>query len=386
MTKFKYQNKSEARNPKQIQNSNDQNPKHRFRLFEFLSFGFVSNFEFRISDLFCHLCFVICHLVLLTVFCSSAFAAPIKIRVGHFANITHAQAVIGHANHWLDENLAPDAVVDWKIFNAGPSAVEALFAGQLDIAYIGPSPAVNAYVKSEGEAVRIVAGSSSGGAALVVRADAGITKPEDFYGKKIASPQLGNTQDVALRSWLGKQGLKLKEVGGDVQVLPLANADQETLFLKKEIDAAWTVEPWVSTLVLSNGGKIFLSESKLWKDGQYATTVVLVRTKFLEEHPDLVKRFLETHVKLTDWINTHPEEAKAVFKEEIERETGREFSQALLNEAWKHVEFTTDPLPATVRAQALAATKAGFLKKDPDLRFLYDTRLLKEVLERASKK
>ena len=317
---------------------------------------------------------------------ASADPSRTKVRVGHFANITHAQGVIGHANHWLDENLAPDAVVDWKIFNAGPSAVEALFAGQIDITYIGPSPAVNAYVKSEGEAVRIVAGSSSGGAALVVRADAGITKPEDFHGKKIASPQLGNTQDVSLRSWLVKQGLKLKEMGGDVQVLPLANTDQQTLFLKKEIDAAWTVEPWVSILVLNSGGKIFLSESELWPNGRYATTVVLVRTKFLEEHPDLVKRFLETHVKLTDWIHQHPEEAKAVFKKEIERETGREFPQAILNEAWKHVEFTTDPLPATVRAQALAAHKAGFLKKDPDLRFLYDMRLLKEVLERTSGK
>jgi len=309
-----------------------------------------------------------------------------KIRIGHFSNITHAQAVIGHANGWFDENLAPEAVIDWKIFNAGPSAVEALFANQLDIAYIGPSPAVNAYVKSEGEAVRIVAGSSSGGAALVVRGDAGITKPEDFHGKKIASPQLGNTQDVALRSWLDQKGLKLKEVGGDVQVLPLANADQQTLFIKKEIDAAWTVEPWVSILLLNDNGKIFLSESELWKDGRYATTVVLVRTKFLDEHPDLVKRFLETHVKLTDWVNAHPEEAKAVFKKEIEREIGREFSQELLDKAWGHVEFTTDPLPSTVRAQALAAYRAGFLKKEPDLRFLYDTRLLKAVLTVKDKK
>lgn len=319
---------------------------------------------------------------------SSGFTAPTKItkvRVGHFANITHAQAVIGHANHWFEENLAPDAVVDWKVFNAGPSAVEALFAEKLDIAYIGPSPAVNAYVKSDGEAVRIVAGSSSGGTALVVRADAGITKTEDFHGKKIASPQLGNTQDVSLRSWLGKQGLKLKEVGGDVQILPLANSDQLTLFLKKEIDAAWTVEPWVTTLVLNGGGKIFLSESELWKDGQYATTVVLVRTKFLERYPDLVKRFLETHAKLTDWINANPTEAKALFKKEFERETGREFSQVLLDQAWKGVQFTTDPLPSTVSAQALAAYQAGFLKKDPDLRFLYDTSLLKQLLTDKAK-
>ena len=310
----------------------------------------------------------------------------VKVTVGHFSNITHAQGVIGHANHWFEENLAPDAFIDWKIFNAGPSAVEAMFAGQLDIAYIGPSPAVNAYVKSDGEAVRIVSGSSSGGAALVVRADTGIEKPENFHNRKIASPQLGNTQDVALRSWISKQGLKLKEVGGDVQVLPLANADPLTLFLKKEIDAAWTVEPWVSFLLQNGGGKMFLSESELWKDGRYASTVVLVRTKFLNEHPDLVKRFLQTHVKLTDWIRANPEQAKTEFKKELERETGREFSQKLLDESWGRVEFTSDPLPSTVRAQALAATQAGFLKKDPDLRFLFDTELLKEVLANKDKK
>ena len=309
-----------------------------------------------------------------------ATSKPIKVTIGHFSNITHAQGVIGHANRWFEDSLAPDAVVDWKIFNAGPSAVEALFAGQLDITYIGPSPAVNAYVKSDGEAVRIISGASSGGAALVVRADAGITKPEDLRGKKIASPQLGNTQDVALRSWLGKNRLKLKEVGGDVQVLPVANADHVTLFLKKEIGASWTVEPWVSILEQTASGKIFLNESTLWKDGQYATAVVLVRTRFLDEHPELVKRFLEIHVKITDWINAHPDEAKAVFKKEIEREMGREFSQAILDSAWTRVAFTNDPLQSTVRAQALAAAHAGFLKKDPDLRFLYNTGLLKEVL------
>ena len=271
--------------------------------------------------------------------------------------------------------------MEWKIFNAGPSAIEALFAGQLDIAYIGPSPAVNAYVKSEGDAVRIVSGASSGGAALVVRADAGIETPEDFRGKKIASPQLGNTQDVSLRSWLERQGLKLKEVSGDVQVLPVANADHVTLFLKKEIEASRTVEPWVSILEQTAGGKVFLEESSLWKGERYATTVVLVRTKFLEEHPDLVKHFLKTHVKLTSWINQHPEEAKAVLKQEIERETGREFSRSVLDAAWKRVEFTYDPLSSSVSAQALAAYRAGFLKKEPDLRLLYDTRLLGEVTQ-----
>ncbi|OIO38335.1 MAG: hypothetical protein AUJ71_03280 [Candidatus Omnitrophica bacterium CG1_02_49_16] len=311
---------------------------------------------------------------------SVAEAETTKVRLGHFANITHAQGVIGHANHWFEEVLAPEAVVDWKIFNAGPSAIEALFAGQLDIVYIGPSPAINAYVKSDGEAVRILSGASSGGAALVVRADAGIAKLEDFHGKKIASPQLGNTQDVALRSWLVQQGLKLKEMGGDVEVLPLANADQQTLFLKKEIDAAWTVEPWVSILTQTAGGKVFLDESSLWKDGEYATTVVLVRAKFIDEHSDLVKRVLKTHIQLTDWINANPDEAKKVLKNEIELETGRPLPQTLLDEAWKRIKFTTDPLPSTLREQALSAYRVGFLKKEPTLQFLYDAKSLKTLL------
>ena len=219
---------------------------------------------------------------------ASAGPARTKVRIGHFPNITHAQALVAHAQHQLEVKLAPEGGVEWKVFNAGPSAVEALFANNLDIAVIGPSPAINAYVKSNGEAVRVVAGSASGGAALVVRADVDIKAPEDFKGKKIASPQLGNTQDVALRSWLAGSGLKLKEVGGDVQVLPLSNADQQTLFLKKEIDAAWTVEPWVSMLVQKAGGKIFLDEADLWAHGRYSTALVLVPRKFLEEHPALV--------------------------------------------------------------------------------------------------
>ena len=313
------------------------------------------------------------------VLSAAKVAEPVKLRVGYFSNITHAQALIGHANQWFDQNLEPQARIDWKIFNAGPSAVEALFANQLDIAYIGPSPAVNAYVKSEGEAVRIIAGASSGGAALLVRTGAGIKKIEDFHGKKIASPQLGNTQDVALRSWLLKNGLKLKEVGGDVQVLPVPNADQITLFLKNDIDASWSVEPWVSILENKKEAEVFLEESSLWEGGKYSTAVVLARAKFLEQHPELVKRFLETHVKITNWIHSNPAEAKAVFKKEFEKETGREFSQEILDAAWKRVEFSQEPFESTIRAQALAAYRVGFLKKEPDLRFLFDTRLLKEV-------
>ncbi len=345
---------------------------------------------FCLSFVLCHL-FVICALsfVILLYSLTSCFAQErktISVRVGHFSNITHAQAVIGHANGWFEENLASDAVIDWKIFNAGPSAVEALFAGQLDIAYIGPSPAINGYVKSSGEAIRVIAGSASGGAALVMRGDAGIEKPEDFKGKKIASPQLGNTQDVSLRAWLSKNDLRLKEVGGDVQVLPLANADQLTLFLKKEIDAAWTVEPWVQMLVQKAGGQLYLDESDLWPEGKYTTTLVIVNSKFLSEHPDLVKKFLDVHVELTDWIGQHPQEAKEILKNEIEKETHKELPESILNEAFKRILFTYDPLKETVIQQSRSAFKAGFLRSQPDLDGFFDLKLLEEVLSKRKTK
>ena len=245
------------------------------------------------------------------------------IHVGYFPNITHSQALVGKAKGQFDATLAPNAKVDWKQFNAGPSVIEALFAGALDIAYVGPNPAIAGYLRSKGDALRIVAGATSGGAALVVRPAAGIQSAKDFHGKRIATPQLGNTQDVALRAWLLANNLQFREKGGDVQVIPIANPDQLTLFLKGEIDAAWAPEPWASRLVHEAGGKIFLDERDLWTNHQFATAVVIVRTEFLRQHPDLVKAFVRTHVELTDWINKNPAEAKRIVNEEIRNETSK---------------------------------------------------------------
>jgi NitT/TauT family transport system substrate-binding protein len=180
-------------------------------------------------------------LALLWLFCgvASTLEAQSVIRVGAFPNITHSQAMIGKANGWFEKAMGSNVKIEWKSFNAGPAAIEALFAGAIDIAYVGPNPAINGYVRSNGEALRIIAGATSGGAALVVRADSGINKPEEFHGKRIASPQQGNTQDVALRAWLKSKGLKTRDKGGDIEVMPIANPDQLTLFVKKEIDAAW---------------------------------------------------------------------------------------------------------------------------------------------------
>ena len=303
------------------------------------------------------------------------------IRVGHFPNVTHAQGVIGQANGWFDKALGDDAKIEWKIFNAGPSAIEALFAGELDLTYIGPNPAINGYVKSKGEALRIVAGATSGGAGLVVRADSGINTIKDFDGKKIASPQLGNTQDVALRGWLKDNGFTVKEKGGTVQVIPLANPDQLTLFLKKEIDGAWTVEPWVSRLVLEGGGKLFLDERSIWPDGKFVTTHLIVSTKFLKVHPDLVKKWVAAHVELTSWINKNLEEAKKILNEEIKRETGKALPQNVLVESLKRIDITYDPISSSLFKSSRWAFEQGFLgKEQPDLSNIYDLMILNEVL------
>ncbi len=310
---------------------------------------------------------------------SFAENAKEKIRVGYFANVTHAQAILGRANGAFEKSVGPDVPIEWTIFNAGPSVIEALFAGKIDIAYIGPSPAINGFVKSGGEALRVIAGAASGGAALVVREDSGIQTAQDLRGKKIASPQLGNTQDVSLRAWIADQGLKLKEKGGDVLVLPIANADQVTLFARREIDAAWTVEPWVSILI-QNGGKLFLDEGKLWSQGEYATTLVIVRKEFLDQKPELIKNFLTAHLEVTRWIRENPDGAKKLLNAEIQKLTRKSIPEIVMDTAFKRIRFTWEPMKASVERQAERAYQAGYLKVRPDLGALFDLRLLDELL------
>jgi NitT/TauT family transport system substrate-binding protein len=326
-------------------------------------------------------------LVLVVLGAGAGFGQQITIRVGAFPNITHPQAMIGKANGWFDKAMGPQVKIDWKSFNAGPSAMEALFAGALDLTYIGPNPAINGYVRSNGEALRTVAGATSGGAALVVRVDAGISKPEDFHGKRIASPQMGNTQDVALRAWLKAHGMKTNDKGGDVQVIPVANPDQLTLFLKKQLDGAWAPEPWASRLVHEANGRIFLDERELWPKGQFVTAQLVVSTKFLNEHPDLVKNWLRAHVELTDWINGHMPEAKGILNAQIQKETGKALPSDLLDDAFGRLEVIYDPLRTAFMKAAQSAFDAGFLGRQmPDLSNMYDLRLLNQVLTEKGKK
>lgn len=305
------------------------------------------------------------------------------VRVGYFPNITHAPAVIGMMDGSFRKGLGSNVKIEPYLFNAGPSAMEALLAGQLDLVYVGPNPAVNSYIKSEGSALRIVAGSCSGGAGLVIRRDVRVNEPEDLRGKRIATPQLGNTQDVAFRNYLTDQKMKPAELGGDVQVMPTSNSNMLLLFQRKEIDGAWTVEPWVSRLIVEGGGKLFLDERQLWEDGRFTTAVLAVSARFLKSNPELVQKWVNTHVDLCLKIADKPDWAMPLVNKEIERATGQSLPDEILKQAWGRLEITCLPLRGSLVKSAQSAYELGFLgNKKPNLSGIYDLTYLNKALKR----
>jgi NitT/TauT family transport system substrate-binding protein len=302
------------------------------------------------------------------------------IRVGYFPNITHSQALLGLARGDFQRALGPGVVIQPVVFNAGPSAIEALFARRLDLAYVGPNPAINGFVQSRGRALRIVAGATSGGAALVVGREAEIHGPADLGGKRLATPQLGNTQDVALRDYLAQHGLRPAERGGTVQVIPTPNPQILDLLRRGEIDGAWVPEPWASRLVVEGGGTILLDERALWPNGDFVTAHVIVAAGFLHEHPDWVRAWLTAHVEVTRWELAHPDEALPLLNREIETLTGKELSPEVLSQAWGRLRPTWDPISVSLVRCADSAYTAGFLDRKPDLTGIYSLTLLNDVL------
>jgi len=331
-----------------------------------------------------HRMIVLAALVLAVMSCASPSApvkGPVTMRVGYFPNITHSQALVGVARGDFQKALGSDVTLDVKIFNAGPSVIEAMFAGQIDLSYIGPNPAINGYVQSKGEALRVMAGATSGGAAFIVRPDANIAKPEDLSGKKLASPQLGNTQDVALRAYLAAHGLKPAEKGGTVQVMPTDNPQILDLFKQGQIDGAWVPEPWASRLMVDGGGQLFLDERDLWPSGDFVTANIIVSAKFLKEHPDLVKAWLRAHVEVTQWELANPDQARQISNDEIKRLTGKALAKEVIEGAWSRMRVTYDPISDSLFKSADAAYTAGFLKEKPNLSSIYDLTLLNQVLK-----
>ena len=304
------------------------------------------------------------------------------LRIGYFPNINHAQAVIGLGNGDFQKAVGDDVEVRTQIFNAGPSAIEALFANQIDVTYIGSNPAINGYVVSNGEGLRIISGAASGGAVFVVRNDAGINSVTDLANKKFASPQLGNTQDVALRKYLLDNGYKTKEKGGNVEVLPVENADILTLMIKKDIQGAWVPEPWGARLVKEANGRIFLDERELWPNGEFVTAHIIARTDYLEKNPRIISKLLEAHIDETKWINENPDEAMRLFNVELQKLTGKTIPVNEFEEGFSRMTLTWDPVKESLFESANNAFEIGFLgDKRPDLSKIYDLTILNQVLK-----
>jgi sulfonate transport system substrate-binding protein len=300
-----------------------------------------------------------------------------ELRLGYFPNVTHAAALVGLDQGLFTKELGSTKLVPTK-FNAGPEAVGALLGGSLDASFIGSGPAINAYAKSDGEAVRLIAGTTSGGAQLVVKPT--ITKPADLVGKTVVTPQLGNTQDVSLKKWLA--GNKLT---GKVKVTNLENAQTLDAFKQGDVDAAWLPEPWSSRLVLDAGAKVLLDEASLWPDGKFPTTVLIVRTQFLQEHPETVKALLTGLVSAIDFAGTDKAAAETAVNKQLKEATGKALQPAVIDRAFQNIQITADPIASTFPQLAKDQVTAGIAEEAPAVAGFADLGPLNDVLGKAGK-
>lgn len=303
------------------------------------------------------------------------------IRVGYFPNMTHAQALVGLSDGTFKKTLGNQVELEEKTFNAGPSEIEALLAGEIDLGYIGPGPAINGYVKSH-KGLQIIAGASDEGAVLIARKGANIKDVKDLNGKKVAVPQLGNTQDITLRGLLSSAGLKDAAKGGTVTVVPAENPDILTLIAKGEVDAALVPEPWGSRIVKQAGASVVLDADKVWPEGNYSTAVVIASSDFLKEHPDLVEKWLTAHVELTEKINKDQENNKQVINEQIKKLTQKSLSKDVLDSSFKRIVVTNNPEVKSVKEFVKLSVENGYLKEQPDISGLFNLEPLNKVLKK----
>jgi NitT/TauT family transport system substrate-binding protein len=311
---------------------------------------------------------------------SGGTAEASAIRLGYFPNITHAPALIGVNKNFFQDALG-STKLEAKSFNAGPAALEALISGAIDATYIGPNPAINGWSQSKGQALKIIAGSTSGGAGLVVKPT--INSVADLKGKKIATPQLGNTQDVALRAYLKENGLNADaQGGGDVSILPQDNATAFQAFQQGAIDGAWVPDPYLSRLQLEGGGKLLVDEKTLWPNGQFVTTHLVVSQTFLKKYPATVKKLLQGHLKSLDYIKSNEADAKKAANAQLEALSGKPLKDATLEAAFKNMTFTADPIASSLYTSAKHAEDVGLLKS-VDLKGIYDLGPLNELLTAA---
>ena len=277
-----------------------------------------------------------------------------KVRVAFFPNIGHAIPIVG-----LENGLFSD--VETRIFDSGPQAIESLFANSIDMAYVGPGPAVNGFLNSESKNIVILAGAASGGSSFIIHPDSDISVPADLAGKVVAAPQIANTQDVSLRNYISENGLDTAERGGSVFVLNVANPEIYTLFTKGDIDAAWVPEPWATILVQELGGKRLFYEESLWHDEQFASVLLVARADFVNDNTELVQQWLESHEKAASWINANPDEAEIIFNKFMKEELRTSFPEGIIHEAFSNIEITSDPIEESIAIFAQRSESLGYL-------------------------
>ncbi|MCU1486439.1 MAG: sulfonate transporter substrate-binding protein [Actinomycetia bacterium] len=311
---------------------------------------------------------------------ANAQSKPVTLRLGYFANVTHGSAIVGvEKGYFKDALKAGGNKLSVRTFNSGNQAIQAVLAGAIDATYIGPSPAITGWAQSK--AIKIISGAASGGALLVVNKD--IADVDSLKGKRVATPGLGNTQDVALRYYLKTQSIKTDtNGGGQVSIVPQDNAQTLNAFRQGQIAGAWEPEPWASRMVLEGKGKVLLDERKLWPKGKFVTTHLIVTTKFLKDHPDAVKQLLQGQIKANGYLNSNPEGAKAAIDAGITRLTNQGISKQLLDAVWKNLDFTNDPIASSLQPNAEHAQAVGLLDK-VDLKGIYDLSILNSLLKAA---
>ena len=300
-------------------------------------------------------------------------AAP-ALRLGYFANVTHAGAVYGVAGGGFQKALGSTPLTT-SVFNAGPAAIEALAGGAIDATFVGPNPAINGFVNSGGKLLRVVAGTTYGGAALVVKPE--ITDVQQLAGKKIATPQLGNTQDVAAKAYFKEKGVE------GVEILNQENAQTLDLLKRGEIDGGWVPEPWASRLQIEGGGKLLLDEADLWPEGKFVTTHLVVRQDYLRKNPAVVEALLKGLVEATDQVATKSAEVQGLVNDQILEDTGKALPQPVLEASFDNLTPSLDPVAESLEKSAEDATAVGISKTEPDLKGIYDLRPLNAVLKAA---
>lgn len=320
---------------------------------------------------------------ILLILLSLSLFAENEARIAFFPNLTHGQALIGK-NQKTFENNIKDYKITWKKFNGGPEAIEAFLSQQVDIGYVGPGPAMNGFVKTKGD-LFIIGGASKGGAVLVVRKDSNIKTVKDLSGKKIAIPQIGNTQDIILRNLIKNAGLKPSYKGGTVDIVHADNPYIKTLLDNKYIDGALVPEPWGSRLVKETGAKIILDSKELYNNGNYATAVIIVRKEFYEKNKEFVEKFLKTHLQLTEFLKNNKEESKEIINNELKILTGKTLSKDVINSAFERVEYTNDPQVESTKYFLDLQVEAGFIREKPDVKNLFNLEIINSLLKSQGK-